>query len=273
MSRVFVGGHSQGAFLTYMLVMNFPEEFAGAFPIAGGLIFQAEPAAYEDAAVVAAQRRVPIAIVHAPNDPVVEYSSSQHAWEAFDEAGFPALRLFDDTQAGHMFAHLPIEEALRWLEAHASDDPERLLAFAAQRSGQEGERDAAAALGKARRLDAKKALKSKLDAAAKKLDADAAKAAKPLVLKMGQGGAAWADEFFAFRTRFGLLEAAKPVLDAYAALRKVQQGPAEAVYRAARADFDQGRRDAGYTKCAEIVEKYPAFEKYRLVRRWSREKK
>jgi predicted esterase len=46
--KIFVGGHSQGGFLTYSLLMNFPEKFAGAFPNSAGVIFQCEPKAYED---------------------------------------------------------------------------------------------------------------------------------------------------------------------------------------------------------------------------------
>ena len=45
----FVGGHSQGGFLTYSLLMNSPEAIAGAFPISAGVIFQCEPSAYADA--------------------------------------------------------------------------------------------------------------------------------------------------------------------------------------------------------------------------------
>ena len=47
-SHYFVGGHSQGGFLTYSLLMNFPESMAGAFPISCGVIFQCEPDAYAD---------------------------------------------------------------------------------------------------------------------------------------------------------------------------------------------------------------------------------
>src|SRR6202011_6195528 len=47
-ARYFVGGHSQGGFLTYSLLMNFPEMVAGAFPISAGVIFQCEPSAYGD---------------------------------------------------------------------------------------------------------------------------------------------------------------------------------------------------------------------------------
>ncbi len=53
----FVGGHSQGGFLTYSLLMNSPELFAGAFPISAMVIFQCEPSAYADAALKTAQRR------------------------------------------------------------------------------------------------------------------------------------------------------------------------------------------------------------------------
>ncbi len=47
-SHYLVGGHSQGGFLTYSLLMNFPESMAGAFPISCGVIFQCEPEAYND---------------------------------------------------------------------------------------------------------------------------------------------------------------------------------------------------------------------------------
>ena len=44
-----VGGHSQGGFLTYSLLMNFPDSMAGAFPISAGLlIFNAIPSVYTD---------------------------------------------------------------------------------------------------------------------------------------------------------------------------------------------------------------------------------
>ncbi|HKI17735.1 MAG TPA: hypothetical protein VKA15_07630, partial [Isosphaeraceae bacterium] len=50
-SHYLVGGHSQGGFLTYSLLMNFPESLAGAFPISCGVIFQCEPGAYADPAL------------------------------------------------------------------------------------------------------------------------------------------------------------------------------------------------------------------------------
>src|SRR4029077_4013304 len=71
--RYFVGGHSQGGFLTYSLLMNSPTLIAGAFPISCGVIFQCEPEAYRDEPLRKAQRSVPLAIVHGRNDPLVDF--------------------------------------------------------------------------------------------------------------------------------------------------------------------------------------------------------
>ena len=58
-SHYLVGGHSQGGFLTYSLLMNFPESMAGAFPISCGVIFQCEPDAYSDESLRKGQRVCP----------------------------------------------------------------------------------------------------------------------------------------------------------------------------------------------------------------------
>ena len=141
----FVGGHSQGGFLTYSLLMNSPEAVAGAFPISAGVIFQCEPSAYSDPALKAAQRAVPLAIVHGKNDPMVPFDGGSYAYGLFLDAGWPAVRLFDDATAGHMFARLPVGPAIRWLEVMTSDNPNALLGFADRRLKDHGYRDAIAA--------------------------------------------------------------------------------------------------------------------------------
>src|SRR6266536_1953555 len=133
--------------------MNFPEKIAGAFPISAGVIFQCEPSAYTEETVRAAQRGVPLAIVHGKQDLVVSFSSGEYAATIFGEAGWPAFRFFaDPSAAGHRFGLLPVGQAIRWLEAQASDDPAKLLDFADQRLKAKGYRDAIAALNRARDL-------------------------------------------------------------------------------------------------------------------------
>jgi predicted esterase len=87
--RVFVGGHSQGGFLTYYLHMHYPEQFAGSFPMAGGLTIQCEPDVFDDAELLALQRSRPMAIVHGSNDSVVPYETGLYIRDRFEGAGFP----------------------------------------------------------------------------------------------------------------------------------------------------------------------------------------
>jgi predicted esterase len=273
-ARYFVGGHSQGGFLTYSLLMNSPEMLAGAFPVSAGLIFQCEPCAYADEALRAAQRAVPLAIVHGKGDPAVDFSSGQYAATLFGEAGWPAIHFFADSSgAGHRFALLPVGEAIRWLEAHAADDPARLLDFAERRLKTEGYRDAVAALNRARTLQPAGALKERLDRQAGEVDAKARAGAEEFLPKIRGGqGPAWIDAFLTYRDRFEFAPGAREVMKAFAALRAEHEGPATKAINEARAAFQQGRRDQGYAKYQEIVDKYYAASSYRSVKRWLAER-
>ena len=131
----FVGGHSQGGFLTYSLLMNSPEAIAGAFPISAGVIFQCEPSAYADPALKAAQRAVPLAIVHGKNDPMVSFEGGSYAYGLFLDAGWPAVRLFDDDNArAHVrpVAGRPGDPLARSHDVGQPDCPARLCRAAAQ---------------------------------------------------------------------------------------------------------------------------------------------
>ena len=280
-ARYFVGGHSQGGFLTYSLLMNFPERIAGAFPISAGVIVQCEPSAYADEKLRAAQRSVPLAIVHGKNDPAVDFSSGEYSAVLFGEAGWPAFRFFADASpAGHRFALLPVGEAIRWLEAHTTDDPTRLLDFAEKRmKSEEGCRDAVAALNRARGLEpgaADQATKARLDRLSRALDAKAAEGAERFLQKIRNDhlqGKAWIDDFLAYRDDFEFAPAAREVMQAFVALRAEHSGPAQKALGEANAAFGQGKRNEGYAKYQEIVEQYYAAPSYRNARRWLAQRK
>ena len=275
-ARYFVGGHSQGGFLTYSLLMNFPERIAGAFPVSAAVIFQCEPSAYADEKLRAAQRSVPLAIVHGKNDPAVDFSSGEYAAVLFGEAGWPAFRFFADASpAGHRFALLPVSEAIRWLEAHTTDDPARLLDFAEKRmKSEESYRDAVSALSRARALAAgaaDQATKARLDRLSRELDAKAAEGAQQFLEKIRndrQQGKTWIDDFLAYRDDFEFAPAARDVMQAFEALRAEQSGPAQKALSEASAAFGQGKRDEGYAKYQEIVDLYYAAPSYRNTKRW-----
>ena len=265
--RYFVGGHSQGGWLTYSLLMNFPEKIAGAFPISCGLMFQCEPDAYKDEALRAAQRLVPLAIVHGRNDPVQDFAMSRYAAGSFGESNWPGLRLFSSETAAHMFARLPVGEAIRWLEALASDDPEVLIAFAEKQAEAGKYRDAIAALRNAKGLKKTDAQKQRADHLRTLIEAKAKAGADeflPRIRKNADGS--WVDRFLAYRDEFEFADVAREVMDAFESLRKTHEPLAQKAFGEARAAFQKGKPDQGYAKYQEIVDKDYASSSYRNIK-------
>lgn len=272
LGKILVGGHSQGGFLTWSLAMNYPQLFAGAFPVSGGLIFQAEPGAYDDEALRAAQRKLAVSVVHGRNDGIVEFSMGQYAHEAFLESGFPALRLFDHATAAHMFAVLPVRDAILWLDALSTDDPEALATFGEAAEAAGTWRDVAAAVLRGKALARGKGsprmqgLESRLDAKAKEKAAEWA----ATIAKNADGS--WIDAFREWRAQFEFAEAAKPAMAAFAKIRAEHQPEADARQKAGRQAMQSGDSDAGWAAYREIVERYYASSWYPVMKRWLAER-
>ncbi len=219
-SHYLVGGHSQGGFLTYSLLMNFPESMAGAFPISCGVIFQCEPDAYDDVMLRKIQRAMPLAIIHGKNDPAVGFSMGQYAATLFGEANWPAFRFFADDTGGHMFGRLPVGLAIRWLESHATNDPAKLIDFAGSQLSQKAYRDAIAALRRARTFNLNDSQKRRIEEMNRSIDALAsADAANYLPLIRQAKDGSWIDGFLTFRDDFEFAGAAQDVMLAFAELR------------------------------------------------------
>lgn len=273
-SKVFVGGHSQGGFLTYSLLMNYPEMFAGAFPISGGVIIQAEPAAYDKDEIRAAQRKLAVAIVHGENDEVVGFDMGKSAYDSFLDDGFPMVRLFAHKTAAHRFVFLPVEEAIRWLEAMTSDDPAALVAFAEKQVGAKEWKDAIAAAERARSLDKGGKHAGKVKAVLQAVEKEAAPRAKALEKAITTvKDDSWVAEFGAFRAAFEFAEPARGAMEAFRKVRAEQQKPGEELFFAARKDFNSNKDADGYAKCEELVKKYYACSYYRYAKEWLKNRK
>ena len=91
-------------------------------------------------------------------------------------------------------------------------------------------------------------------------------------IKAGKDNA-WVDGFLAFRDEFEYADAAAEVMKAYAALRAKHDPPAQKAMGEARGLFQQGRRDDGYAKAKEVVDKYYASSSYRLAKKWLAERR
>ncbi len=269
----FVGGHSQGGYLTYSILMNSPEQIAGAFPISAGVILQCEPSAYENAEWQAAQRKVPLAIIHGKNDPLVPYDSATYAAGLFLEAGWPAFRFLTDDKAAHMFGRLPVDKAIRWLEAMASDDPKVLLDFAESRLKASAYRDVIATLGRAKRLANDTPSQERWERLKKSVEAQAAEKAAPFLTAIrANKDNTWVDGFLTFRDDFEYAEAATEVMAAFHALRDQQAAAGQKTIAEARGFFQGGKQKEGYTKAQEVVDKYYASKAYRLAKKWLAER-
>lgn len=268
--RTFVGGHSQGGFLTWFLVMHYPELVQGVFPMSCGMTMQCEPDVFADAALRAKQREVAIAIVHGKNDDTVAFSQGEATHRSCLEQGFPLLRLFSN-DAGHGFSSLPWIAAVEWLEVLAGDDAAALAKFAQQAVDGGRFRDATAAVARLRQVapaDATgKAVAGKLD---ERVAADAARFAKALA---APGDGAWIDDFLGFRDSFEFADGAKAVMARFAALRAQHEEPAKKLFGEARVAFNQGKRDAGWKKYEEIVASCWASSWYPRVKRWLADRK
>lgn len=271
--KYFVGGHSQGGYLTYVMLMHFPDQIAGAFPIAGGVIIQAEPDVFEDPELRKQQRDTPLIIIHSKSDPNVNWSSTQYAWERFSEEEWRAFRVSAPQDGGHMFGLLPVGSAIRWLEAMASDEPEKIRAFAERRLDEKAWADAASALQRAVAVDggrgskATRALLDRLDAAANE-DAE-----RFLKLIEANDDGSWIDDFLVFRDDFRHAPCARRVMAAFEKLRAKHKGPADEAYKSARQAFQRRDKDGAYAQYQEVLDEYYAAPRYRQIRRWVADRK
>ncbi len=87
--RVYVGGGSNGGFMTLRMLLSEPGLFAAAFPIC-----EAFASSWISDAQLDILKNIPIWFVHATTDPVVEYTAhTGEVYRRLKEAGHPDLHL------------------------------------------------------------------------------------------------------------------------------------------------------------------------------------
>ena len=160
-----------------------------------------------------------------------------------------------------------MEQAVRWLEAVTSEDPEALVAFVEKQLKAQQFRDAHAAATRARELDESKSHTARLDAVLRAIEAPAKAAAAKLepAIKSATNDS-WLPEFIRFRENFEFTESAAGVMQAYRDLREQHEKPAREVWAAARRDFAAKNAQEGYRKYQQIVSDYYASSWYRHAR-------
>ena len=254
-THTYIGGHSQGGFVTYSVIMHFPHLYDGAVPMAGDCWMQNEPNLWEnDEEMLAKQMRIPIAVIHGKADPVVSFSQGQHAFDVFHTMGYPKLRLFAPERLGHQFGLSPVGDALIWLDAMNGIGSKKGLK-AAGKWAKAKEWGWVHAAGQA--YATSEAATGSEKAKAKKLIASAEAAAAKAVPKMQKlleeetDPRQWLPAFWAFRHQYGRTEAAKPLIEDYVAKRGEQRQTGASLWRQAFGNSRQGNKE----KCYELLEK------------------
>jgi pimeloyl-ACP methyl ester carboxylesterase len=260
----YVGGHSQGAFLTYSVILNYPELYRGAFPMAGDCWMQNEPNLWEDKPeVLAKQKEIAIAVVHGKADPVVAFAQGEHAYDCFRAMGWTKLRFFAPPALNHMFMLAPIDEAIEWLDTVNGLNEKKLQVHAAKwtREGEWGWIWHAAKASKAAGL----LVRSAEDAAAKAVPGmTAAMKGKP---------AEWIPKWAEFWRIYGSTSAAQPLVAAYLKQREEERGNAVRQFNEAQAHFRSGKRDAAFQVLEKLRDESPHTYQAYFANRWLAEKK
>jgi poly(3-hydroxybutyrate) depolymerase len=244
----YVGGHSQGGFLTYSVIMHYPDLYRGAFPMAGDCWMQNEPNLWEDKPeVMKKHKEIAIAVIHGRADPVVDFSQGEHAYDCFRAMGWTKLRLFAPKQLNHAFMLSPVDEALDWLDAMNGRNEKKSLGLAAKWA-KEGEWGWVWHAARA----------SKKGGALQRSAEDAAAKAVPAMTKALQGKPAdWVPKWVEFWRVYGATKAAQPLVADYLKQRGEQRAAAVRLFNESQALFRSNKRDDGLKVLEKLRDQCP----------------
>lgn len=260
--RIFVGGHSQGGFLTYMMHMHFPEKLAGSFPIAGGIPFQSEPRAFDDQPLMDAQRETPMVIIHGSRDRVVPLSSSTYAYQKFLAHGFSQVKMLVP-EADHPFDFLPVGDAIRWLDNVSVRDAAKSGDWLQTQIQSGNWRDVGAAIAAARSGGDVEGFSDAIQAFE---TAASEEAAKHLSAIEANTDGAWVDDYIDWNEQFIASEAAQPVVEAFQKIAEEHSPEAKRLESEARKLFRERKSEEGWEKYREIISNYYASPQYRTLK-------
>jgi poly(3-hydroxybutyrate) depolymerase len=251
----YVGGHSQGGFLTYSVILLNPDLFQGALPMSGDCWSQNEPNLWEDKPDVAKkQHEIAIAVLHSKNDPVVKFEQGQHAYDVFRDEGWQKLRFFAPERAAHMFMVFPVDEMLDWLDAMNGRSEEKTSKLL-EKWAKDGEWGWVLAAAKASKSGGAKWVKQAEDAATK--------AAPAMTDAMKGKPADWIPKWIEFWRVYGGTDAAKPLVDDYLKKRAEQRDAGQRLFNEAFGLIRADKRPDAKTRLEQILVDAPySYEGY-----------
>lgn len=256
----YIGGHSQGGFVTYSVIMHFPDIYHGAFPMAGDCWMQNEPNLWDEKPdTVAKQKKIPIAVIHGQKDPVVSYSQGEHAYGVYMAACYPKIRFFNPESLGHQFMFSPVDDALEWLDAMNGHDPVRAMKLAKEWvKDDEWGWAVQAALAVKDNLDSDDDSIATADKILKKVEEPAKAATKQMSAKIKNSEASdWIPDWFEFHRQYGATKAAKKLTENYFRRREMQREESTKTFWEAQQFFRESKKDEAYKKYEVILADCP----------------
>ncbi|MFN0058140.1 MAG: hypothetical protein ACKVX7_06750 [Planctomycetota bacterium] len=263
-TRIYVGGHSQGGFLTYSVITLFPDLYHGAIPMAGNCWSQNEPNLWEERPdLLAKQRKIAIAVIHGQRDPVVPFEDGKHGYDVFRAMGYPRLRLFAPKNLGHEFMLAPVDEALDWLDSQVGNDAQKCAALGEKWAGLGEWGWAIESARTALELGAKGGAKQTAQGIIKAAEAAAKKQVAAMAKLMAtKPGEAWVPKWLEFWRLHGPTQTAAELVKHYEKLRGEQRVEGRRLFGQAR-DLYQSDRAKAEATLADLLVKAPAtFEAY-----------
>ncbi len=260
----YVGGHSQGAFLTYSVILNYPDLYRGAFPFAGDCWMQNEPNLWESKPdVLKKQKDIAIAVIHGKADPVVQFSQGEHAYDCFRAMGWTKLRFFAPDKLNHMFMLAPVDEAIDWLDAMNGRNENKSFALASKwaTDGEWGWVWHAAKASKSGAMMQKSA------------EAAAAKAVPVITTILNGKPADWIPKWTEFQRVHGETNAAKPLVAKYLEQRAKQRETGEGLFNEANALFRSDKRDDAFKVLEKLRDEAPYTYQGYFAWKWLTERK
>ena len=259
-STVFLGGSSDGGWLTYSMYMNYPNLIDGAFPIAGAMIIQCEPDAYDNPEIRRQQRDTPLAIVHPEDDRTLQEIYTTYAHKCYLDDAFPMVRVLAAKANGHEFGGNNFSDAIEWLETMSVRNNQEILVNAESLLAKNQIRDA---IGLMTRINTSLLNESEKADAAFFANKNAAKVVTQFESSIDENTSnSWIDEFLEFRLTYEFSPIAVPVMKKFEALRSAHDPQAEKLYKEALSLFDKNQDDVACEKCQKIIDEYYASKRY-----------
>jgi predicted esterase len=121
-SRVYVYGHSQGAYFTYYFIGEYPELVDGVCAHAGGVLTWSK---FPEKA-----KKIAVGILHSDDDPVVPVSLSEGAEKVYKEKGYANVFFKRTSGRQHMPDAPSTSEVLAWCDRLTTRSPEETVKLA-----------------------------------------------------------------------------------------------------------------------------------------------